>query len=105
MIKIYLFFIQYIQVNHKWRRCLCSISNKAMEVLVIDENVDAFYSNVRVGISFLPVAHHKVSVREKENAFELSCWRRLESPLACKEIQPVHSKGDQSLGVLWKERC
>ena len=29
-------------------------------------------------------------------AFELSCWRRLfESPLDCKEIQPVHSEGDQ----------
>ena len=30
------------------------------------------------------------------DAFELWCWRRLESPLACKEIQPVHPKGDQS---------
>ena len=30
------------------------------------------------------------------NAFELRCWRRLESPLDCKETQPVHSKGDQS---------
>ena len=31
------------------------------------------------------------------NAFELWCWRRLlKSPLDCKEIQPVHSKGDQS---------
>ena len=29
-------------------------------------------------------------------AFELWCWRRLESPLDCKEIQPVHSKVDQS---------
>ena len=29
-------------------------------------------------------------------AFELWCWRRLESPLDCKEIQPVHSKRDQS---------
>ena len=28
--------------------------------------------------------------------FELLCWRRLESPLDCKEIQPVHPKGDQS---------
>ena len=28
-------------------------------------------------------------------AFELWCWRRLESPLDFKEIQPVHSKGDQ----------
>ena len=30
------------------------------------------------------------------DAFELWCWRRLESSLDCKEIQPVHSKGDQS---------
>ena len=29
-------------------------------------------------------------------AFELWCWRRLESPLDCKEIQPVHPKGDRS---------
>ena len=31
------------------------------------------------------------------DAFELWCWRRqtLESPLDCKEIQPVHPKGDQ----------
>ena len=30
------------------------------------------------------------------DAFELWCWRRLfESPLDCKDIQPVHSKGDQ----------
>ena len=27
---------------------------------------------------------------------ELWCWRTLESPLDCKEIQPVHPKGDQS---------
>ena len=30
------------------------------------------------------------------DAFELWCWRRLESTLDCKEIQPVHPKGDQS---------
>ena len=30
------------------------------------------------------------------DAFELWCWRRLFiSPLDCKEIQPVHSEGDQ----------
>ena len=30
------------------------------------------------------------------DAFELWCWRRtLESPLDCKEIQPVYSEGDQ----------
>ena len=30
------------------------------------------------------------------DAFELWCWRRLLSPLDCKEIQPVHPKADQS---------
>ena len=29
------------------------------------------------------------------DAFELWCWRSLERPLHCKEIQPVHSKGVQ----------
>ena len=30
------------------------------------------------------------------DAFELWCWRTLESLLDCKEIQPVHPKGNQS---------
>ena len=30
------------------------------------------------------------------DAFELWCWRKLLSPLDCKEIQPVHPKGNQS---------
>ena len=30
------------------------------------------------------------------DAFELWCWRRLLSPLDCKEIQLVHPKGNQS---------
>ena len=33
---------------------------------------------------------------KKIDGFELWCWRRLLSPLDCKEIQPVHPKGDQS---------
>ena len=33
----------------------------------------------------------------RTDAFELQCWRRLfQSPLDCKEIQPVHPEGDQS---------
>ena len=35
---------------------------------------------------------------QRINAFELWCWRKtLESPLDCKEIKPVDSKGNQSL--------
>ena len=38
----------------------------------------------------------KKAERQRIDAFELWCWIRLESPLDCKEIQPVHLKGDQS---------
>ena len=34
----------------------------------------------------------KKSERRRIDAFELWCWRRLESPLDCKEIKPVDSK-------------
>ena len=34
---------------------------------------------------------------QKIDAFELWCWRRLESLLDCKEIQPVHPKEHESL--------
>ena len=35
------------------------------------------------------------STVKKADAFELWCWTP-ESPLDCKEIQPVHPKGNQS---------
>ena len=38
----------------------------------------------------------KKAEHQRTDTFELWCWRRLLSPLDCKEIQPVHSKGDQS---------
>ena len=38
----------------------------------------------------------KKAEHQRIDAFELWCWRRLKSPLDCKEIQPVHPKGDQS---------
>ena len=31
-----------------------------------------------------------------KNWYFLNCWRTLESPLDCKEIQPVNPKGNQS---------
>ena len=38
----------------------------------------------------------KKAERRRIDAFELWCWRRLlRVPLDCKEIQPVHFKGDQ----------
>ena len=34
----------------------------------------------------------KKAESQRIDAFELWCWRRLESPLGCKEIKPVHPK-------------
>ena len=38
----------------------------------------------------------KKAEHQRIDAFELWYWRTLESPLDCKEIQPVHLKADQS---------
>ena len=38
----------------------------------------------------------KKAEHRKIDDFELWCWRRFDSPLDFKEIQPVHPKGDQS---------
>ena len=39
----------------------------------------------------------KKAEHRRSDAFELWYWRRLfKSPLDCREIQPVHSKGNQS---------
>ena len=38
----------------------------------------------------------KKAEHQRIAAFELWCWKTLESDLDCKEIQPVHPKGDQS---------
>ena len=38
----------------------------------------------------------KKAERQRIDAFELWCWRRLLTPLDCKEIKPVNLKGNQS---------
>ena len=38
----------------------------------------------------------KKAEHRRIDAFGLWCWRRLESSMDCKEIQSVHSEGDQS---------
>ena len=72
--------------------------NKQVETLLCQQKV-------RLGkVMVFPVVMYgceswtvKKAECQRIDAFELWCWRRLfESPLDCKEIQPVHSKGDQS---------
>ena len=38
----------------------------------------------------------KKAEHQRIDAFELWCWKRLFSPLDCKEIQQVHPKGNRS---------
>ena len=38
----------------------------------------------------------KKAEHQRIDGFELRCWRRLLSPLDCKEIEPVNPKGNQS---------
>ena len=38
----------------------------------------------------------KKAEHQRIGAFKLWYWRRLKSPLDCKEIKPVNSKGNQS---------
>ena len=38
----------------------------------------------------------KKAEHQRTDAFKLWCWRRLESPLDCKEIKQVNPKGNQS---------
>ena len=38
----------------------------------------------------------KKAEHQRIDAFELWCWRRLLSLLDCKEIQPIHPKGNRS---------
>ena len=38
----------------------------------------------------------KKAEHQRIDASELWCWRRLENPLDCRKIKPVHPKGNQS---------
>ena len=42
---------------------------------------------------------------QRVDAFELQCWRRLESYSDCKEIQPVHPKDKSVLNIHWEDWC
>ena len=90
--------------SHEIKRCLL-LGRKVMT------NLDSIFksrditlpTNIRlVKAMVFPVVMYgceswtvKKAEHRRIDAFELWCWRTLESPLDCKGIQPVHSKGDQ----------
>ena len=91
--------------SHEIKRCLL-LGSKVMTILdsILKSRDTALSTKVRlVKATVFPVVMYgceswtvKKAECRRTDAFELWCWRRLLSPLHCKEIQPVHLKGDQS---------
>ena len=95
--------------SHEIKRCLLP-GRKAMtniNSILKSRNVTLLTKVHLVQAMVFPVVMYgceswtiKKAKHQRTDAFELWCWRRLESPLDCKEIQPVHPKGNQSLIVI-----
>ena len=92
--------------SHEIKRCLL-LGRKVMTNLdsILKSRDSTLPTKVRlVKAMVFPVIMYgcgswtvKKAERRRIDALELWCWRRLlESPLDCKETQPVHSEGDQS---------
>ena len=91
--------------SHEIKRCLL-LGRKVMTNLdsILESRDITLSTKVRlVKAMVFPVVMYgceswtvKKAERRRIDAFELWCWRRLESPLDSKKIQPVHPKGDQS---------
>ena len=90
--------------SHEIKRCLL-LGRKAMTNLenILKNRDITLLTKVRlVKAMVFPVVMYgceswtvKKAKRQRFDAFELWYWRRFLSPLDCKEIQPVHSEGDQ----------
>ena len=92
--------------SHEIKRCLL-LGRKTMTNLnsMFKSRGITMPTKVRlVNAMVFPVIMHecengiiKKAKHRRIDGFELWCWRRLlKSPLDCKEIQPVHPKGNQS---------
>ena len=90
--------------SHEIKRCLL-LGRKVMKYLdsILKSRAITLPTKVRVVKAMVfPVVMYgceiwtvKKAERQRIDAFELSCWRRLLSPLDSKEIQSVRPKGDQ----------
>ena len=90
--------------SHEIKRCLL-LGRKAMTNLdsILKSRDITLQTNVHlVKVTIFPVLPYRCeswAIKKVEHliidAFELWCWRRLESPLDCKEIKSVNPKGNQ----------
>ena len=91
--------------SHEIKRCLL-LGRKAVTSLDSILKSRNFTLPTKVHIvkaMFFPVVMYgceswttKKAEHQRSDAFEVWCWRTLESPLDCKEIQPVYPKGNPS---------
>ena len=105
----YIKITAYDDCSHKIKRCLL-LGRKVRTNLdsILKSRDITLSTNVHLvkAMVFLVVMYgcESWAIKKAEcrglDAFELWCLRRLESPLDCKEIQPVHPKGDQSLVLI-----
>ena len=96
---------RYCECSHEMKRCLL-LGRKAMTNLdsILKSRDIALLTKVcLVKAIVFPVVMYgceswiiKKAEHRRIDAFELWCWRRLESPLNCEEIKPVYPKGNQS---------
>ena len=89
--------------SHEIKRCLLLRRNTMINLDSVFKSRDiTLPTKVRlVKAMVFPVVMYgfeswtvKKSEHRRTDAFEPWCWRRFLSPLDCKEIQVVHSKGD-----------
>ena len=94
--------------SHEIKRCLL-LGKKAMT------NLDSILKNTLLccqrsatKVMVFPVVMYgceswtvKKIEHRRTDSFEVWCWRKLSSLLDCKEIQPVHPKGNTH----WKDSC
>ena len=91
--------------SHEIKRCLF-LERKAMAILdniLKSRDITLPTKVCLVKAMVFPVVMYgyesqtiKKAEHRRTDAFELWCWRRLLSPLNCKDIQPVNTKGNQS---------
>ena len=90
--------------SHEIKRCLL-LGRKAITNLdsVLQSRKITFLTNIHIVKAMVfPVVMHgcgnwtiKKAEHWRIDAFEVLCWRTLESPLDSKEIKPVNPKGNQ----------
>ena len=93
------------ECSHEIKRCSL-LGRKVMKNLcsILKSRVITLPTNIHlVKAMVFPVVMYGCeswTIKKAEHwtidVFEPWCWRRLESPLDCKEIQPVPPKGNQS---------